>query len=85
MARKHEGYARNIVESVPRGSGQEQIIEHVATMLESFARDCEIVGARNARERMLREQLAIARGLQQDANARVLIIEQELRAMGKEF
>ena len=70
-----------IVESAPGACGRDAIVHHVSDALERFAREQRTLGALEARERMLREQLAYARGLQQDASNRARIAEQDLEEL----
>lgn len=70
--------ARAIVEGAPAACGQDAIVTHVAEQLERLWAEAHAAGDVDGRERMLREQLAIARGFEQDARGRVQIIEREL-------
>lgn len=66
---------------------REGIIRQVGDCLRAAHEEGQRAGEQAARERALREMLAIARGLQQDAQRRVTGLERELeeylRSVGK--
>ncbi len=70
--------ASDIVENAPGNQGREAIISYVEKRLEALNIASRAEGAFDAREKLLQEQLQIVRGLEQDAHARVRLVELEL-------
>ena len=78
--------ARVLVENAPN-LGRDALVDYVARQLEGFAQEQRRVGALEARETMLRSQLALHEGLAAratgDANATRNELNELLESLGK--
>lgn len=80
MSRPTKEQALVVVETAPNYD-RDHLVNHVLKALQSAYDDGKRDGYPEARERALREQLSICRGLEQDARSRVRTVEQDLEQM----